>query len=172
MDLSDLCAAKWGSVAAAERAIDIGSGMLRSISAKGSTTTRTLRKIMDALEPSDGERRAILVQFGLMPAIVNSGVTGTGDLAWPGAWIMDDDGDWSRHWLSGDDEDIAVTESVFRPYADAGDAGGGLIVAHLGGYVSTAADARRADAILAKLCAGPDPYPYPAELLATDGGEG
>ena len=60
MDLKSICVAKWGSLAAAERAIDIGGGMLNSISDKGSTTTRSLRKILDALDPTDAQRRAIL----------------------------------------------------------------------------------------------------------------
>ena len=168
MDLKEICVAKWGSLSAAERAIDIGNGMLTSISDKGSTTTRTLRKILDAIEPTDAQRRAILAQFGLVPAVVNAGVVGAGDLEWPGPWFVDN-GNWVRHWVSDEVDDIAVVYEVYLPYS--AERRDGYSVGTVGGLVRTAAQARAADAILATICAGEDPHPYPAELLATDGGE-
>lgn len=170
MDLKTICLERWDSLSAAERAIDIGNGMLTSISDKGSTTTRTLRKILDALDPTDAQRRAILAQFGLVPAVVgkNAGVVGTGGLAWPGPWFVHN-GIWVRHWVSDEVDDVAVLAEVYLPYSS--ECPDSYVVETLGGIVETAAQARAADAILATICAGEDPHPYPAELLATDGGE-
>lgn len=170
MTLTKLCAEKWGSVAAAERAIDLGGGTITRMENNGRTATRTLRKILDALDPTDAQRRAILAQFGLVPAVVNAGAVGAGDLAWPGPWFMHHLGNWRRDWVDDDGGDTAVDSRVWLPCDDP-DKEYGWLVAALGEPVQTAAQARAADAILATICAGEDPHPYPAELLATDGGE-
>ena len=99
---------------------------------------------------------------------MNAGVVGTGDLAWPGPWKQEGHGIgiglWARFWDEKQGDWAADSDGEIRDVA-------GRTIQDHGHDIDSAARARFADAILATICAGEDPHPYPAELLAADGGE-
>lgn len=106
------------------------------------------------------DMKALPTETETQPEVVNAGIIGAGAHEWPGPWVRDSDGDWSRGWPSGCQ---AVSNRVRRP--------DGAPIAVLNDWPRTAADARKGDAILAIICRGPDPHPYPDALLATGGSD-
>lgn len=84
-------------------------------------------------------------------------------LRWPGPWTEGDDGCWGRDWARGDQAVFAYRShngAVYLP-----DVCGGTEIDANDAHPVNAAACRKFDAILATVCDGPDPHPYPAKLL-------
>jgi len=113
------------------------------------------------------ELEALPTEAETQPGVVNAGIPGTGEHAWPGPWVPMDYA-WARWWSAPDDgADVAVFLSVWHPVQTlGGESGVSVHVEELDDFIRTAADAHKADAILATICRGPDPHPYPDALLA------